>query len=45
MAAYAGGIVDRVVELSSREYEVHSIGVNRPHRMFDNQRFKVIGAD
>jgi hypothetical protein len=29
LAAYPGGIVDRVVKLSSGEYEVHNIGVNR----------------
>src|SRR5581483_5168599 len=28
LAAYPGGIVDRVVKLSNSEYEVHNIGVN-----------------
>ena len=28
LAAYPGGIVDRVVKLSNGEYEVHNIGVN-----------------
>jgi hypothetical protein len=28
LAAYPGGIVDRVVKLSNGEYEVHTIGVN-----------------
>lgn len=45
LAAYPGGVVDRVVELSSGEYEVHYIGVNWPHHIFVNQNFKVVGAD
>ena len=45
LAAYPGGIVDRVVLLSNGEYEVHYIGVNWPHHVFVNQDFKVIGAD
>jgi membrane-bound inhibitor of C-type lysozyme len=45
LAAYAGGIVDRVVRLSNGEYEVHYIGVNWPHHIFVNQDFKVVGAD
>jgi len=45
LAAYPGGIVDRVVELSNGEYEVHYIGVNWPHHIFVNQDFKVIGAN
>jgi hypothetical protein len=45
LAAYPGGIVDRVVRLSNGEYEVHNIGVNWPHHIFVNQDFKVIGAD
>jgi hypothetical protein len=45
LAAYAGGIVDRVVKLSNGEYEVHNIGVNWPHHIFVNKNFKVIGAD
>ena len=45
LAAYPGGIVDRVVKLSNGEYEVHYIGVNWPHHVFVNQDFKVIGAD
>jgi hypothetical protein len=44
LAAYPGGIVDRVVKLSNGEYEVHYIGVNWPHHVFVNQGFKVIGA-
>jgi hypothetical protein len=45
LAAYPGGIVDRVVRLSDGEYEVHNIGVNWPHHIFVNQDFKVVGAD
>jgi len=45
LAAYPGGIVDRVVKLSNGEYEVHNIGVNWPHHIFVNQAFKVVGAD
>ena len=45
LAAYPGGIVDRVVELSNGQYEVHYIGVNWPHHIFVNQDFQVIGAD
>jgi hypothetical protein len=45
LAAYPGGIVDRVVKLSNGEFEVHTIGVNWPHHVFVNQNFKVVGAD
>ena len=45
LAAYPGGIVDRVVKLSNGEYEVHNIGVNWPHHIFVNQDFKVVGAN
>jgi len=45
LAAYPGGVVDRVVKLSNGEYEVHYIGVNWPHHIFVNQDFKVLGAD
>jgi hypothetical protein len=45
LAAYPGGIVDRVVKLSDGEYEVHNIGVNWPHHIFVNKSFKVVGAD
>ena len=44
LAAYPGGVVDRVVKLSNGEYEVHNIGVNWPHHIFVNQDFKVVGA-
>jgi hypothetical protein len=45
LAAYPGGIVDRVVKLSNGEYEVHNIGVNWPHHIFVNHDYKVVGAD
>jgi hypothetical protein len=45
LAAYPGGIVDRVVKLSNGEYEVHNIGVNWPHHIFVNTNFKAIGAN
>jgi hypothetical protein len=45
LAAYPGGIVDRVVKLSNGEYNVHYIGVNWPHHVFVSQSFKVVGAE
>jgi uncharacterized protein YgiM (DUF1202 family) len=45
LAAYPGGIVDRVVKLSNGEYEVHNIGVNWPHHIFVTKAFKVVGAN
>jgi hypothetical protein len=45
LAAYPGGVVDRVVQLSNGEYEVHNIGVNWPHHVFVSQDFQVAGAD
>jgi hypothetical protein len=45
LAAYPGGIIDRVVKLSNGEYEVHNIGVNWPHHIFVDRGFKVIGAN
>jgi hypothetical protein len=45
LAAYPGGVVDRVVELGNGQYEVHNIGVNWPHHIFVNKDFQVIGAD
>ena len=41
LAAYPGGIVDRVVKLSNGEYEVHYIGVNWPHHVFVNQDLRL----
>jgi hypothetical protein len=45
LAAYPGGVVDRVVQLSSGEYEVHYIGVNWPHHIFVEPDFTVVGAE
>jgi hypothetical protein len=45
LAAYPGGVVDRVVQLSTGEYEVHNIGVNWPHHVFVTQDFKAVGAN
>ena len=45
LAGYPGGVVDRVVQLSNGEYEVHNIGVNWPHHVFVDKDFKVVGAD
>jgi hypothetical protein len=44
LAAYPGGVVNRVVKLSDGEYNVHYLGVNWPHHIFVNQSFKVVGA-
>jgi hypothetical protein len=44
LAAYPGGVIDRVVQLSGGEYEVHNIGVNWPHHIFVDQDFAVVGA-
>jgi len=45
LAAYPGGVVDRVVTLSNGDDNVHYIGVNWPHHVFLNQDFTVIGAE
>ena len=45
LAAYPGGVVDRVVALGNGDYEVHYIGVNWPHHIFVSQDFTVAGAD
>ena len=39
------GIVDRVVQLSDGEYEVHNISINWPHHVFVSKDFKVLGAE
>jgi hypothetical protein len=44
LAVYPGGVIDRVVELSNGDYEVHNIGVNWPHHVFVSADFQVIGA-
>ena len=45
LAAYPGGTVNRVVQLSNGEYNVHMIGVNWPHHVFVSKDFKVVGAE
>jgi hypothetical protein len=45
LAAYPGGIVNRVVRLSNGEYNVHMIAVNWPHHVFVGKTFKVVGAE
>jgi hypothetical protein len=45
LAAYPGGVVDRVVKLSNGEFEVHYIGVNWPHHIFVSKTFTVVGAN
>ena len=45
LTAYPGGIVDRVVQVGSGEYEVHNIGVRWPHHIFVDRDFTVVGAD
>jgi uncharacterized protein YaiE (UPF0345 family) len=44
LLTYPGGVVDRVVQLSNGDSEVHNIGVNWPHHIFASSHFKVIGA-
>jgi hypothetical protein len=45
VAAYPGGIVNRVVLLSNGDYNVHIIGVNWPHHVFVSKDFEVTGAE
>jgi hypothetical protein len=45
VAAYPGGIVNRVVQLSNGDYNVHILGVNWPHHVFVDKDFQVIGAE
>jgi hypothetical protein len=45
VAAYPGGTVNRVVLLSTGEYNVHIIGVNWPHHVFISKTFNVLGAE
>lgn len=44
LAAYPGAVVDRVAKLSNGDYNVHYIGVNWPHHVFESSSFKVLGA-
>jgi len=45
LAAYPGGVVDRVVQLSDGEYEVHNISIIWPHHVFVSKNFKVLGYE
>lgn len=45
LAAYPGGIVDRVVLVSNGEYNVHIIAVSWPHHVFVSRDFKAVGAE
>lgn len=45
LAAYPGGIVNRVAKLSDGEYNVHMIAVNWPHHVFVTQSFEAVGAE
>jgi preprotein translocase subunit YajC len=44
LRSYPGGIVDRVVQISSTEYEVHNIDRAWPHHVFVTKSYKVVGA-
>jgi hypothetical protein len=44
-AVVPGGVVDRVVQLSDGEYEVHNIGINWPHHVFVSEDFEVLGYE
>jgi hypothetical protein len=44
LRSYPGGIVDRVVKISSTEYEVHNIDRAWPHHVFVTTNYKVVGA-
>jgi hypothetical protein len=44
-AVVPGGVVNRVVELSDGEYEVHNISINWPHHVFVSKNFKVLGYE
>jgi hypothetical protein len=45
VAAYPGGIVDRVAVLGNGDYNVHMIAVNWPHHVFVSSTFTVVGAE
>lgn len=44
-AVYPGGVVDRVVELSEGNYEVHNFAILWPHHVFETSNYKVMGAN
>src|ERR1700731_2862430 len=45
LAAYPGGVVDRVVKLTNGEYEAHNIGAAWPHHVFVSRGLQVVGAN
>jgi hypothetical protein len=45
LAAHPGGVGDRVVQLSSGEYEAHDTGVNWPHHVFLEPELTVVDAE
>jgi hypothetical protein len=44
VAAYPGGTVNRVLQLSDGSYAVHRIMVGSPHHIFVSKDFKVTGT-
>jgi hypothetical protein len=44
-AAAQAVVVDRLVQLSDGEYEVHNISINWPHHVFVSKNFKVLGYE
>ena len=44
LAAYSGGIINRVVKRSDSVYDVHNAAVSWPHNIFLDQDFKYVGA-
>jgi hypothetical protein len=44
MTGYTGGMINRVVKLSTGEYEVHNVASRWPHHIFVSKDFKYMGA-
>jgi len=44
VAAYPGGIVNRVLQLADGSYAVHQINLSWPHHVFVSTDFQVTGA-
>jgi hypothetical protein len=44
LTGYTGGMINRVVKLSTGEYEVHNVAVRWPHHIFVSKDFKYMGA-
>lgn len=44
VAAYPGGTVNRVLQLSDGSYAVHQINISWPHHVFVSTDFQVTGA-